>query len=137
MKDISDAADLITAARDTLLNGLLPTLNKDQRYAGLMIANAMAIALREHRSGVDAARDEIARLRMLLAGIGLDDGQSGDAGVENALPLLRRELSAAIRRGGFDNASRAAALMDHLVRTAADWLAISNPKALRAEHAAA
>ncbi len=46
MNDISDAADLIATAREALLNELLPALAKEQRYVGLMIGNAMAIALR-------------------------------------------------------------------------------------------
>jgi len=136
MKDISDAADLIATARETLLNGLLPTLTKDQRYAGLMIANAMAIALREHGSSVGAGRDEIGRLRKLLAdaGVGAARLVSGDA--ESELPLLRRALSEAIRRGEFDG-THAPALVAHLVRSAVDWVAISNPKALRTQDAAA
>jgi hypothetical protein len=134
MKDISDAADLIATAREALLNGLLPTLTKDQRYAGLMIANAMAIALREHGSSLDAGREEIGRLRKLLADAGFSMAHSVSA--ENELPLLRRTLSEAIRRGQFDGVG-AASLQAHLARTAADWVAISNPKALRAEDAAA
>jgi Domain of unknown function (DUF6285) len=136
MKDISDAADLITTAREALLNGLLPTLTKDQRYAGLMIANAMAIALREHGSSRDAGRKEIGRLRKLLADAGLGTEQPVNGDVESELPRLRRSLGDAIRRGQFDGA-HAAALMAHLARTAADWVAISNPKALRTEDAAA
>ncbi|NDP42144.1 MAG: hypothetical protein GZ089_05405, partial [Aromatoleum sp.] len=70
MKDISDGEDLMATARDALLNELLPALPKDRRYAALMIANAMAIAARERRSGTDAARDEAGRLHDLLTGIG-------------------------------------------------------------------
>jgi len=42
----------------------------------------------------------------------------------------------AIRAGQFDDDSHSPALVSNLVRTAADWLAISNPKALRTDHAA-
>jgi hypothetical protein len=136
MKDISDATDLIATAREALLNELLPTLAKEQRYAGLMIANAMAIALRESRVGADAIRNEIDRVRELIVGIKSEIRQSKSSGARSELAVLRRTLSAAIREGEFDDA-RAPALMAHLVRTAADWVAISNPKALRAEHAAA
>ena len=66
MKDISDAVDLMTTAREVLLRDLLPTLPKNRRYAGLMIANDMAIGLREQTSGMTAARGEITRLRKLL-----------------------------------------------------------------------
>jgi hypothetical protein len=136
MKDISDAVDLITTAREALLNGLLPTLTKEQRYAGLMIANAMAIALREHGSSLDAGRGEAGRLRKLLADAGLRVAQSASGNIENELEPLRRALSEAIRRGQFDGVL-APALVAHLVRSAADWVAISNPKALRTEGAVA
>ena len=49
MRDISDAADLMTTAREALLRDLLPALSGERRYAALMIANGMAIAAREHR----------------------------------------------------------------------------------------
>jgi Domain of unknown function (DUF6285) len=136
VKDISDAADLIATARDALLNELLPTLTKEQRYTGLMIGNAMAIALRESRSGLDATRGEVARIRSLLESIHPDGRESATEGDGGELALLRRRLCGAIREGKFDEA-RAPALMTHLVRTASDWVAISNPKALRPERAVA
>jgi len=128
MKNISDAADLIATARQTLLDELLPRLPKDQRYAGLMIANAMAIALREQRAGADAAHGESTRIAALLG----DASLSGTSPDEDMLASQRRALCAAIRAGSFDDGERTAALTAHLLRTAADWVAISNPKALRA-----
>jgi hypothetical protein len=136
MKDISDAADLIVTARDALTKDLLPMLSKEQRYIGLMIANAMAIALREVESAADAERAEAVRLRALLAresGEREVGGEQGDdAATQAALPMLRRRMRQAIRAGRFDNGGDAAALAAHLALTAAAWLAISNPKALRA-----
>lgn len=125
MKNISDAADLMATARDALLQDVLPSLPKDQRYAGLMIANVMAIAAREHRSGRDAATREAQRLRDLLAAIGAETA--------GELPALRRAVCTAIREGRFDEGARDDELQAHLAQTAADWVAISNPKALRAE----
>lgn len=103
MNDISDAADLLGTARGALLNELLPTLSKEQRYIGLMIANAMAIAVREQASSPDVARSEIGRLRHLLGAVNGDDA-------ERELPALRRTLCAAIRAGAFDDAARASAV---------------------------
>jgi Domain of unknown function (DUF6285) len=136
VKDISDAADLIATAREALLNELLPTLAKEQRYVGLMIGNAMAIALRESRSGEDATHGEAMRIRSLLDSTQSGRPEPGTAGEGSELPRLRRALCAAIRAGTFDDV-HAPALMAHLVRTASDWVAISNPKALRPEHAPA
>ena len=140
MSDIPDASDLLAAAREALLREVLPALSGDRRYAGLMIANAIAIADREHRSSDDALREEISRLRELLASVtasaapqdavqgGLVTGASGPSATAAA---LRRALAAAIRAGAFDAAPQHDALIAHLLRTSADWTAISNPKALR------
>ncbi|MDE2360511.1 MAG: hypothetical protein KGL70_14150 [Betaproteobacteria bacterium] len=139
MSDIPDASDLLAAARDALLRELLPALPGDRRYVGLMIANAIAIADREHRSGGDALREETSRLRELLASVtasaapqdavqaGLATGAGGPSA---AAAALRRALAAAIRAGAFDLPPQHDALVAHLWRTSADWTAISNPKAL-------
>ncbi len=136
MKDISDARDLIATARDALLNDLLPKLQKDQRYTALMIANALAIAQREQRSSIDVTRDEIGRLVNLLAECGIMAAPSGSDNTANGLPVLRRTLCSAIRGSRFDDASHSTALVAHLEQMTADWVAISNPKALRTDHAA-
>jgi len=127
MRDISDAADLMTTAREALLRDLLPALSGERRYAALMIANGMAIAAREHRLGTDAARNEGARLRNLLDELPPSQGERNDAPTD--LPALRKAVCAAIRAGRFDACDAAvAAALSH---SAADWVAISNPKALR------
>ncbi len=140
MSDIPDASDLLATAREALLRELLPALPGERRYAGLMIANAIAIADREHRSGGDALREETSRLRELLASVtasaapqdadhaGLGPGTGGSSATAAA---LRRALAAAIRAGAFDAPTQHGALIAHLLRTSADWTAISNPKALR------
>lgn len=135
MKDISDAPDLIATARDALLNDLLPKLQKDQRYTALMIANALAIAQREQRVSSDVTRDEIGRLVNLFAECAIGSVSPGTDSATNELPELRRTLCSAIRGGRFDEPSHWTALVAHLERTTADWLAISNPKALRADRA--
>ena len=130
MRDISDAADLITTAREALLRDLLPALTGERRYAALMIANGMAIAAREHRLGTDAARNEASRLRNLLELVPQDDAAKRDDQSTGELSLLRMNVSAAIRAGAFD--AHEHAVGHALAHTAADWVAISNPKALRA-----
>ncbi len=135
MKDISDALDLIATARDALLNDLLPKLQKDQRYTALMIANALAIAQREQRASIDVTRDEIGRLVNLFAECGIEAVPSGSDSATNELPGFRRTLCSAIRGGRFDDASHWTALVAHLERTTTDWVAISNPKALRTDRA--
>jgi hypothetical protein len=131
MTDISDAGDLIATARAALLSELLPALPEERRYAGLMIANAMAIAEREHRLGSETAESEAARLRDLLATAGLPAVARSGVSTLPDVAALRRAIAAAIRAGRFDTPASAASLAADLQRTAAEWVAISNPKALR------
>jgi len=130
MTDISDAADLIATAHEALLSELLPVLPKERRYLGLMIANAMAIAEREHRLGSDTARSEAARLRHVLSAGGSLVASSATAASCPDLTALRRTIAAAIRAGHFDDRASECRLVAELLRTAADRVAISNPKAL-------
>ena len=130
MKDIADAADLLLTARDLLLRELLPALSKEHRYAAWMVANVMAIAAREQQTSSNVMRGESRRLRNLFVEAGLSHPADG-ADEASDLPALRRTLCRAIRAGYFDDSKREAALLDHLRHTARDWVAISNPKALR------
>ncbi|MCW3474546.1 DUF6285 domain-containing protein [Limobrevibacterium gyesilva] len=61
--EIPGGPDLLEIARQTLLDTVLPKLDGDARFKALMIANAMAIALRETRLG----QDEIAQAMQALA----------------------------------------------------------------------
>jgi hypothetical protein len=131
ISDISDAADLTETARESLLRDLLPALPPDLRYSARMIANAMAIAAREHRLGAAAASNEAARLARLLADIDREDAQNARAPDRRDLQELRRSVCDAIRAGAFDGTERAAALVTALAETAHERVAISNPKALR------
>jgi len=135
MSDISDAADLIATARDALLAELLPALPKERRYTGLMIANAMAIAVREERLGFDAARSEAARLRNLLDAVGASPMRAADP-IDTELATLRACVRDAVRNGRFDDPECWKMLVAALMHTASDRVAISNPKALRGEAAA-
>ena len=126
MSDIPDVTELLAIARSTLLEKLLPSVPEDLRYDALMIANAMAIAAREHAAGDTAMQAEVVRLAALLK-----EQCKPRAGAElrSARIELNRRLAAQIRAGRFDDQDRAAVL-DHLARTAAEELAVSNPRAL-------
>ena len=86
------------------------------------------------RSGADAVRGEVARIRTLLASVGASKEGPSDSSTDE-LGVLRADLCKAIRAGQFDDDSHSPALVANLARTSADWLAISNPKALRTDHA--
>jgi hypothetical protein len=125
MSDIPDATELLAIARSTLLDKLLPRVPEELRYEALMIANAMAIAAREHTAGDAALQAEVLRLAALLT-----EQRAGTELISTRIELNRR-LAAQIRAGRFDDRHRAA-LLDHLAETAADELAVSNPRALEA-----
>ena len=67
MNDRPGAAELLDIARRTLLEDILPRLPKELRYGTLMIANAMAIAGREHATAGADAEAEIESLARLFA----------------------------------------------------------------------
>ena len=125
MNDRPDATELLNIARRTLLEALLPRLPEDLRDTGLMIANAMAIAGREHASSAQA-EVELASLQRLL-----EEPPRPSLGktLHAALFDGNRRLAAAIRAGRFDGAARAS-LLGHLEQTSAAKVAVANPKAL-------
>jgi hypothetical protein len=113
------ARELLEAARASLVNDVLPQLPPDGRYAALMAANALAIALRDLASP-DTAPGELARIAALL-------GEPGCGPLDRA----NRTLASRIRDGAFDEGESRARLLDHLEATTRERLAVSNPKALR------
>jgi hypothetical protein len=123
MTDRPTAAELLVEARRTLLDDLLGLLPAERRYDGLMVANAMAIAVREFK----AYEGLISFKTQGLAGLSGDRRSS----VGSTTQDLERRLVADIRAGVFDapgerrDAVRAYLRSDVLAR-----LAISNPKAL-------
>jgi hypothetical protein len=110
--------ELLDATRSALVNDVVPLLPADRRYAALMAANALAIAMREMDAPDTAAR-ELARVDALL----------GEAG--RPLAETNRVLAARIRTGAFDEGEARRHLLDHLQATTRERLAISNPKAIR------
>ena len=125
MNDRPDATELLEIARRTLLDDVLPRLPQDLRYSALMIANAMAIAAREHAAGDANANAELARLQQLY---GEPHQALAGSALAAALIEYNRRLAADIRAGRCDGR---AGLRDHLERTTADKLAVANPQALK------
>ena len=118
MKVEPGARDLIEAARAALANDVIPRLAAEDRYAALMVANALAISARELGAS-DAGPAELDRIAALL----------GEAGC-GPLDRANRALAARIREGRFDEGAARTALLEHLAATTRERLATSNPKAL-------
>jgi hypothetical protein len=129
MSERPEAADLLDEARRTLLEALLPLLPQDRRYDGLMVANAIAIASREARSGDTLLREEVRGLQTLLDRAGAADGAL--EGLRARLLELERQLARDIRRGVYDAAgSQRDAVRAYLRASAQARVRISNPRAL-------
>jgi hypothetical protein len=86
MRELPLGPDLLTTAREVLLNELLPQLPETHGLAARMVANAIGIAAREAAQDPSWQQEALARMRSL----------TGDA----ADPL--RGFAAAIRVGAFD-----------------------------------
>ena len=126
MNDPPTARELLGTVRDAFKAEILPALPEALRYTGLMIANALAIAQREMEAGDAPARAEHERLCKLLSEA--PQALAGEA-LYRALAVYNQRLSRDIRAGRFDGAERAA-MLEHLLRTTEEKLAVSNPKAL-------
>jgi len=125
MREQPEGQNLLAIARATLLEKVVPLLPQDQRYSALMVANAMAIAMRQWQAGDAWQHEELARLQALL---GADVAEGGD--LQAALRAANRALAQKIRNGAFDQPSQP-------VTELLEWMAIqrvreSAPKALPA-----
>lgn len=119
MGDRPDGAELLRQARRGLLDELLGALPEDKRYPALMVASAMAIALRELEAGEQRDAQRLALEAILGPGQGED--------LDGILLSLRRRLAEEIRAGKRDAAPALHALLEKDARAR---LAISNPKLL-------
>ncbi len=122
-----DALELLEVARETLLQRVLPELEGDARYQALMIANAMAIAIRELTPGAVELEAELERLRGLYEG----EGQSGLSG-PGALEFLEEQLAKDLRAGELDGGPQLGVRRLLRARTEAR-VRVSNPKRLDRE----
>jgi hypothetical protein len=127
MNDRPDAPNLLETARRAFVADVLPALPAANRYTGLMIANAMAIAQRELAAGDAPLRGELDRLARLLRA---HAGEPPHDALHGVLTGYNRRLAEEIRAGRFDGEGRAA-MLAHLRRTTEEKLAVSNPKMLK------
>lgn len=134
MREQPQGQNLLSIARSTLLEKVVPLLPQDQRYSALMVANAMAIALRQWEAGDTWQQEELLRLQALLGADVLGNNvlaevQNGQQGLKNALSAANRALAHKIRHGDFDAPSQPVAEL-------LEWLAVqrvreSAPKVLQ------
>lgn len=128
MRDQPTGDQLLETARDLLRDELLPILPGNKRHGALMIANAMAIAMRQLKSGDEPERQELDALRQILATRESDLHASGSA--MQALADCNRALCQMIRAGEADSGKAHDQVREHLLRTTRHRVSISNPKYL-------
>jgi len=129
MRDQPTGDQLLATARAVLRDELIPALPADKRHSALMIANAMAIAMRQLQRGDDAEREELAALDDLLSAPA--DGMAAPGTrLRETLGERNRQLCQWIRDGRADAGMLRERVHQHLLRTIRHKLAESNPKAL-------
>ena len=129
MRDEPTGEQLLETARNLLREDVLPALPSERKHAALMIANAMAIAMRQMKHGEDGERSELKSLGTLLGCSGQDQ-PAGGADLRRRLKELNREFASAIRDGRADEGAWRDAARLHLLNSARLKLAESNPKYL-------
>lgn len=108
-----EAADLAEIVRDWIKDSILPGLEGDARFQGLIAMSLLAMIARETRLKPEADAAERTRLRDLTGG-------------EGGLVELNRQLCAKIDRG--EIAVDDPVLLRHLAGALHDALAINNPR---------
>lgn len=124
-----DARELIEVARESLLEHVLPGLEGEARYHALMIASAMAIALRELGTARTDLGDEVESLRGLYEHREPDAGPARDEDPLQSLAALEARLARDLRDGVLDGGPQFAVRRWLRARLEAR-LAVSNPRAL-------
>lgn len=113
MQDRPDHPTLLDAIASFLMGDVAPKLEADKalQFRVLIAANLATVVANEARTGDARAAAETERLVKLL-------------GHDGPLPELNRELAAKLRAGQLVDA----ATLEHLLQTAKDTLAVTNPR---------
>jgi hypothetical protein len=118
-----NAKMLIEVAQEALVSRILPSLSEDARYDGMMITNALRIALRE-LEGSDHVTQTWERNARTI------DTMLGEPS-ERTVAGYKRHMALAIRKGrSEDNGSSSPLIKDFLQADVSARLSIDNPKVL-------
>jgi hypothetical protein len=125
MFDKPNRVDLLEIANEALRREVLPHLQGEQRYAGLMIASAIATAMREI-SG-DHSHEPVRRVLDRFANLyGQDNLHHASGDGEERIQTLNRHLVRHIRDGEFDE-DPTGPVFALLMEQALQRLSLSNP----------
>ena len=127
MQDRPDARELLEAVRVFLEEQVVPALEGTRQFHARVAANVLAIVGRELAKGDDLLHGERRRLMTLLDVA--EDGVADTAAARAAsVRDLNERLAERIRRGDANEGPWRAAVLAHLRTTAAERLAVANPK---------
>lgn len=126
MFDKPNRADLLDAALRTLREDILPALEGERKYAGLMVASAIATVMREIES--DTNHEPVRRVLDRFADLyGQDNVHHAGVDGEERILSLNQHLVRDIRDGEFDD-DPTGPVYALLLEQALQRLALSNPK---------
>ena len=118
IRDQPDAAELLAIARTVLREEVAPGLSGEARFNVLMVANAMAMAIRESEHGASLDAEALDDLRSLY-----DEPEA-------TAEVLSTRLAQDIRAGRYDEDAPATALHRLLLADIRRRLVIANPRYL-------
>jgi hypothetical protein len=127
MQDRPDAQELLAAVRAFLEEQVVPALEGTRQFHARVAANVLAIVGRELAVGEASLRAEWHRLgRLLGAPVAAPPDEPG--ALATVVRARNEQLAERIRAGNADDGPWRAEVLAHLRVTAADRLAIANPK---------
>ena len=130
MFDKPNRVDLLEIANETLQREILPHLQDEQRHAGLMVASAIATAMREI-SG-DRSHEPVRRVLDRFANLyGQHNVHHAGGDGEERIQTLNRHLVRDIRDGKFDE-DPTEPIFALLMEQALQRLLLSNPSFVEA-----
>jgi hypothetical protein len=130
MFDKPNRSDLLDAALRALREEILPTLEGDQKYAGLMVANAIGTVIREIES--DNNHQPVRRVLDHFADLyGQDNVHHAGVDGEHRIRALNQHLIRDIRDGEYDK-DPTGPVFALLMEQALQRLSLSNPKFVEA-----
>jgi hypothetical protein len=127
VQDRPDARELLEAVRAFLEEEVVPALDGTRQFHARVAANVLAIVGRELAHGDGALRAERRRLMILLAVPPTAEPETS-AGLALSVRELNATLADRIRAGDADREPWRAEVLAHLKATAAERLAIANPR---------
>lgn len=130
MFDKPNRSTLLEAALRALREEILPDLDGERKYAGLMVASAMATVIREIES--DANHEPVRRVLDLFADLyGQDNVHHAGVDGEQRILALNHHLVRDIRDGEFDD-DPTGPVFALLLEQALQRLSLSNPNFMEA-----